>query len=288
MMVWLPARRRWRWIFLTVCAFLGAAAAWYVWARLGQDQSFVVLPIVAGVLALAGEIALWMSSTANAQEAAARRIASALDGHAREEEQRTRAAIAELARHRGVTDEDLQTEIDRAASQVLLSGRSQLEIHRQLEAVVNDYHQDGLRQSRLWFAASLVAASVGFVWLLVFAVTAIAQADWTSTLRGLPGVVVEAMSALFFQQASASRRRATELLDRARSDTSLRQAMALVNSIENPTLRDQTRAQIAVEVSRVETPRLWATKGADTAADVLVARTSRKPERQAGRGRTQV
>jgi hypothetical protein len=120
-----------------------------------------------------------------------------------------------------------------------------------VEALVNNYHEQALSQAKIQFWFSVVAATVGFVWILN-AGFGVHTDSAASLFRIVPGVVVDVVAALFFRQAEATRARATELYDRLRRDKQLTESAALVSSIEDVRLRSAVKAQLALHMSGLE------------------------------------
>jgi hypothetical protein len=116
-----------------------------------------------------------------------------------------------------------------------------------VEDLVTSYHEQALSQARVQFWFSVVAATFGFIYIMYAATTA-DPANLLSYMKTAPGVVVEAIAALFFRQAEQTRQRATELYDRLRTDQMSARAEAVVNSIEDPVMRSAVKAQIALHM----------------------------------------
>jgi hypothetical protein len=117
-----------------------------------------------------------------------------------------------------------------------------------VESLVNSYHQQALSQAKVQFWFSVVAASVGFIYIL-YAATLINAGSAVEYLKILPGLIIDAVAALFFKQAEQTRARATELYDRLRQDRQVEKAEAVVASIEDPTIRSAVKAQIALHMA---------------------------------------
>jgi predicted small secreted protein len=112
-----------------------------------------------------------------------------------------------------------------------------------VEDLVTNYHEQALSQAAVQFWFSVAAATVGFLYIIFAALAG----DGTvgSYVKILPGVVVDAIAALFFRQAEQTRVRATELYDRLRKDRQMFRAEAVVTSIEDLNIRSLAKAQIA-------------------------------------------
>ena len=121
-----------------------------------------------------------------------------------------------------------------------------------IEELVNSYHQQALSQARVQFWFSVIAATIGFGFILYSSFEFSAE-NWATILKILPGVVIDAVALLFFRQAEQTRQRATELYDRLRSDSQAIMAKDLLSSIEDTKIRSIAQAQIAMRLSGVTT-----------------------------------
>lgn len=117
-----------------------------------------------------------------------------------------------------------------------------------VEDLISGYHEQALGQARIQFYFSVVAATVGFAWI-IYSAREIEVGKLATVFKTLPGVVMDAVAFLFFRQASETRQRATELYDRLRKDKQLSEARSLVESIEDVKIRSTVQAQIALHMS---------------------------------------
>jgi hypothetical protein len=107
---------------------------------------------------------------------------------------------------------------------------------------------------QFWFAIG--AATVGFA-LIVYTFAVASQSSGSETFwRLLPGFTIDAVAALFFRQAEATRERATALYDRLRADNQRAQALGVVDSIPDEGVRSVVRAQIAAHIAGIDSPSL--------------------------------
>ncbi|MBD2774960.1 TRADD-N-associated membrane domain-containing protein [Iningainema tapete] len=130
-----------------------------------------------------------------------------------------------------------------------------------LKAVATDliegYHTQALAQATAQFWFSVTAASFGFLLILYTGFSSLRSKEPQMLLvNTLPGLAIEAVAALFFSQAENTRKRATELYDRLRSDDRQIQAIDLIESIENQELRDLVKARWALQIVGLETQPL--------------------------------
>jgi len=130
----------------------------------------------------------------------------------------------------------------------LVISESQPEERALVEGLVDSYHTQALSQARVQFWFSVTAATIGFIYIL-YAATLIDGATFLSYFKVLPGVIIDAVAALFFTQAEKTRERATELYDRLRQDQQMTRAEAVVESIEDLKIRSAVKAQIALHMT---------------------------------------
>lgn len=124
-----------------------------------------------------------------------------------------------------------------------------------LHNIITKYHQQALFQANIQFWFSIIAASIGFVFILAHANT-IELDKLESMIKILPGVIVDAVAYLFFNQAEEARQRATALYDRLRMDNQIKIAQEIIDSIEDPTIKSVMKAQIALKMVDIETKSL--------------------------------
>lgn len=128
------------------------------------------------------------------------------------------------------------------------------QLHNVADRVVSNfmdrYHSQALLQAWVWFGASVLAAALGLIITGIAVAEAVSNPSRASVVQVISGVASDAIAVLFFRQAGQTRDRATEMLDRLRSDDSLRHAVNIVHSIEGLDLRDQMKASIALHVIR--------------------------------------
>ncbi|MFN9173905.1 MAG: TRADD-N-associated membrane domain-containing protein [Synechocystis sp.] len=115
-----------------------------------------------------------------------------------------------------------------------------------IESLVKSYHSQALRQSGIQFYFSVAAATVGFGLIIYAGMSAVNTDNPKRLLNAIPGAVISGVSALFFKQAEDTRKRATDLYDRLRSDERQSQAIAIANGIESQEFRSLVKAQLVV------------------------------------------
>ncbi len=120
-----------------------------------------------------------------------------------------------------------------------------------VQKLVRNYHIQAISQAAAQFWFSLIAASAGFAYIL-YATTLVDLEQWATILNILPGIVIDAVAALFFVQAEKTRQRATELYDRLRTDKNLRISEKILKQIEDKKIKSVAQAQIALHLAGLE------------------------------------
>lgn len=120
-----------------------------------------------------------------------------------------------------------------------------------VEGLINSYHKQALRQASIQFWFSVIAAVVGFGFVINEIAFNPASSASERAIGAIPGIVIDLVAALFFKQAEQTRQRATELYDRLRTDNERTVAIELIDSIENENLRSIVKAQLALKIGGV-------------------------------------
>jgi hypothetical protein len=123
------------------------------------------------------------------------------------------------------------------------------------EKLITSYHDQALFQAKMQFWFSVVAATVGFVFIIYKVVAAQAN-DAQIVLDVLPGAIIDAVAALYFTQAQETRRRATELYDRLREDNKQDGALDLADSIRDESVCSAVKARLALHLAGIDSPDL--------------------------------
>lgn len=121
-----------------------------------------------------------------------------------------------------------------------------------IEELISGYHRQALIQAGIQFYFSVVAAAVGFGIIIYTVLTKSASGEFELVLKTLPGVAMSSVAGLFFKQAAETRQRATELYDRLRTDNQMKEAITLINSIEDAKIKSIIKAQLAMSMAGLE------------------------------------
>ena len=237
-------------------------------------RNFTVSVTVGLITVLLGMITGFLSrrlaeeKTHSVEEAQA--IASAASAQAEAAKARALELLAEKLPATSDSQELLKA-LDELAYRLSFPASDRKEEHHawgMVEDLIRGYHKQALEQARIQFWFSVVAATVGFVWI-IYSATKVDVAQLSTILNILPGATIDAVALLFFRQASETRQRATALYDRLRSDNERSQAIRLVESIDDVQVRSAVKAQIALHMAGLQPTPI-------ELADFLLQRVSRR------------
>ena len=117
-----------------------------------------------------------------------------------------------------------------------------------IEALITNHHEQALREASTQFWFSLIAACVGFVFIAVTFFSS-KDAEWVSKLvTTIPGVIIEAVSALFFSQSKETRERSSDFLNRLREDRKFEKGIEIANAIQDEPMKAKMLASIALSL----------------------------------------
>jgi hypothetical protein len=122
--------------------------------------------------------------------------------------------------------------------------------------LLKEYHAQGLAQSKVSFWFSVVFASIGFVIILMAILSALSNSKGDSSgavITLISGVVIEAVSALFFVQSNKSRDLMSSFFDKLRSDRKLEEAITLANQIPDENLQSKVKMILSLNFAQVST-----------------------------------
>lgn len=127
--------------------------------------------------------------------------------------------------------------------------------------LLREYHNQGLSQSKISFWFSLAFAGLGFT-VIVSAIlmarnsTSENSGDlWsqnvTTLVSGISGIVIEAVSALFFTQSNRARVLMSEFFEKLRVDRKLDDALALTREMKDEDRKSRLQSLIAMSFSGI-------------------------------------
>ncbi len=120
--------------------------------------------------------------------------------------------------------------------------------NQKLEELIYNHHSQALSQSKIQFWFSLIAAVIGFIFIIVMVCLASSNAWYETLIRFLPGAIIEAVSVLFFSQSRETRERSSDFLNRLREDRQYEKGISIAESISDERLRSTLKAEIALRL----------------------------------------
>jgi len=131
-------------------------------------------------------------------------------------------------------------------------------------ALLQEYHAQGLAQSKISFWFSLIFAAIGFTIIIISVLTYVlaseASAEALSMIdkAGKPifavaaGTIIDAVAALFFVQSNKARQLMTDFFDKLRVDRKLDESLNVLSQIEDKTISSRVKALLALNFAEVE------------------------------------
>ena len=125
------------------------------------------------------------------------------------------------------------------------------------ESMLTEIYSHGIAQAKLSFFVSLIFGTLGSLVLLTGAALAVTHAAsngqrYAAIVAQVSGAVINLLAGVFFLQSNRARKdmgaQGVMLRDDSRSDRRLKAAGLLVDEISDETLRNQTRAQMALQL----------------------------------------
>ncbi|MBW4707111.1 hypothetical protein KX928_04855 [Roseobacter sp. YSTF-M11] len=117
---------------------------------------------------------------------------------------------------------------------------------------LSSYYNQALQRANVSFWFSLVFASVGFG-VIVFAFASHSSSDLTATVvKVVSGVIIDAVSVLFFAQSTSSQKSMSEFFEKLRHDRLNAEAREMICEIEDVSKRDEVRTQLILKYSGID------------------------------------
>lgn len=113
---------------------------------------------------------------------------------------------------------------------------------------LESYHQQALQHSNIQFWFSIVAAVVGFGFIIVMFCTSLDKAWYECATRILPGAIIDAVSLLFFNQAHEARDRSVKFFKELNYDKQISKSVSIADSIEDIDTKSSLKAEIALHI----------------------------------------
>lgn len=119
---------------------------------------------------------------------------------------------------------------------------------KKLDELIHNHHSQALSQSKIQFWFSLIAAVIGFIFIIVTVCLASTNIWYEYVVSVLPGAIIEGVSILFFSQSRETRERSSDFLNRLREDRQYEKGIAIAESISDEQLKSILKAEIALRL----------------------------------------
>jgi hypothetical protein len=169
-------------------------------------------------------------------------------------EEETARVIREIARGKDVdpAEEEPPDERWQQPFRVFRLGPVRLWTFGPYNRAFDRFYAQALLQAKIWFGASVIAAFVGLTVIVWGIVQAENQSAFDVVLKAIPGAVAEAVAALFYSQANATRKSAADLLISSQDDRRLETAREILDTIQDVERREEIAAQLAMHFAGVK------------------------------------
>lgn len=151
----------------------------------------------------------------------------------------------------GITEKEYFSKLKAVLSEVSydqIKNNGKSSTQSSVEDLIRSHHEQALTQATIQFWTSLIASIIGFVFIIIMIFIAKDSLWYEYILKTLPGIIIEAVSYLFFKQSSEIRNRASDFLNRLRNDEQISKSITIADSIEDENLKSQIKAKIALHI----------------------------------------
>jgi len=125
---------------------------------------------------------------------------------------------------------------------------------------LSSYYTQTLAQSKISFWFSLIFASLGFTLIIVAVVLhSISSLDKT-IITIVSGVIIDAISALFFVQSNNAQKAVGVFFEKLRKDKQIYDAKKLADTIDNHELKDRLKAELSLQLLGIANSKEVTTK----------------------------
>jgi hypothetical protein len=117
-----------------------------------------------------------------------------------------------------------------------------------IDELIKNHHKQALLQATVQFWISIFAAFFGFVFIVAVILLSPSTEWYEGLINAIPGIVIEAVSVLFFTQSKETRQQSSDFLNRLRQDRLYEKSIAIANEIQDEQLKAKLKAEIALHL----------------------------------------
>ena len=155
--------------------------------------------------------------------------------------------------NKGHKEKEIENALSQQASATKLPTDQERPVQAALlstETLMKNYHEQALAQARVQFWFGLIAATLGFLLILV---SSVFGGNWTFIQKVVPGSIIASVATLFLRQSAETRKRATDFYDRLQSYSKQRESLNLVTTMSDARLRSITQTLLALHMAGAST-----------------------------------
>ena len=113
---------------------------------------------------------------------------------------------------------------------------------------LSNYYKQTLLQSQISFWFSLIFASLGFLLIILASVFHATNSLDKTIISIISGVVIDAISALFFVQSNNAKKAVTTFFEKLRKDKQIHDAIKICESIEDIKIKDKLKVNLSLSL----------------------------------------
>lgn len=136
----------------------------------------------------------------------------------------------------------------------------EINFDKDIEKLIKNHHEQAIFQSKIQFWFSLGASIVGFIFIIIIILNSKELRWYEYIVKMLPGIVIEAVSILFFSQSKETRERASDFLNRLREDRQYEKSIKIADTIDDSVLKATLKAEIALHLCGIDNTNIVSEK----------------------------
>ena len=138
--------------------------------------------------------------------------------------------------------------INLASSNDKLKGANKIKFDDAIDELIKNHHKQALLQATVQFWISIFAAFFGFIFIVVVILLSPNALWYEGLVNAIPGIIIEAISVLFFTQSKDTRQQSSDFLNRLRQDRQYEKSIAIADEIKDEQLKAKLKAEIALHL----------------------------------------
>lgn len=142
--------------------------------------------------------------------------------------------------------------LDLASIKVNVNTSEQKKFDDAIDELIKNHHRQALLQATVQFWISIVAAFFGFIFIVIVILIRQNSVWYECLINAIPGIIIEAISVLFFTQSKETRQQSSDFLNRLRQDRLYEKSIAIANEIQDEQLKAKLKAEIALHLCGID------------------------------------